>query len=70
LIHALESFVITPFAVGTRLTINPLLIIASLVFWYWMWGIVGALLSVPILVCIKVGLDRIEGSKSWARIFD
>jgi predicted PurR-regulated permease PerM len=70
LIHALESFVITPFAVGTRLTINPLLIIASLVFWYWMWGIVGALLSVPILVCIKVGLDRVEAAKSWARIFD
>ncbi|MGC1951578.1 MAG: AI-2E family transporter [Gammaproteobacteria bacterium] len=69
-IHALESFVITPFALGTRLTINPLLIIASLVFWYWMWGIVGALLSVPILVCIKVGLDRVEAAKSWARIFD
>ena len=33
-------------------------------------GIVGALLSVPILVCIKVGLDRVEAAKSWARIFD
>ena len=69
-ITALEGFIITPFAVGTRLTINPLLIFVSLVFWYWMWGIVGALLTVPILVCLRATLDSVEATRAWVRIFD
>ena len=37
----------------------PVLIIVSLVFWYWMWGIAGALLAVPLLATVKIICDRI-----------
>lgn len=70
LITSIEGYFVTPLAVGTRLTLNPLLIFVSVVFWYWMWGIVGALLTVPILVCIKVTLDRVDTAKPVARILD
>lgn len=56
-IHALEANVITPMLVGRRLTINPLLILLSLSFWGWVWGTVGALLSVPLLIMIRVILE-------------
>jgi hypothetical protein len=43
-----------------RLTLNPVLIILSLIFWFWMWGIAGAFLAVPVLAVLKIVCDRIE----------
>jgi predicted PurR-regulated permease PerM len=59
LLHALESNLVTPVLLGRRFTLNPAVIFASLIFWTWLWGVPGALLSVPILVSIKVVCDRI-----------
>lgn len=52
-LHMVEANAITPFIVGKRLTINPLLILVSLSFWAWVWGTTGALLAVPLLIIIK-----------------
>jgi predicted PurR-regulated permease PerM len=43
-----------------RFTINPVLVIISLVFWYWMWGVPGAILSTPMLAITKIICDRIK----------
>jgi len=51
--HTIEANVITPTIVGRRLTINPLLILISLSFWGWVWGTMGALLAVPLLIIIR-----------------
>ena len=55
--HLVEANVITPFVVGHRLTINPILILISLSFWGWIWGTPGALLAVPLLIIIQTVLD-------------
>ncbi|WP_078119705.1 AI-2E family transporter [Thiosocius teredinicola] len=70
LITTIEGYVVTPFALGNQLTLNPLLIFLSLVLWYWMWGVIGALLTVPILVVTKVILERMESGSHLARILD
>lgn len=57
-LHLLESNLITPVLMGRRFTLNPVVIFVSLIFWTWLWGVPGALLSVPILVSIKVICDR------------
>ena len=49
----LEGQFITPLVVGKRLQINAVVIFVSVAFWAWLWGLVGALLAVPILVIIK-----------------
>ena len=59
LLHLLESNLITPVLLGKRFTLNPVVIFVSLIFWTWLWGIPGALLSVPILVSVKVISDRV-----------
>jgi predicted PurR-regulated permease PerM len=59
LFHLLESNFITPVLLGRRFTLNPVVIFVSLIFWTWLWGLPGALLSVPILVSIKVICDRL-----------
>jgi predicted PurR-regulated permease PerM len=57
--HLLEANLITPVLLGRRFTLNPVVIFVSLIFWMWLWGVPGALLSVPILVSIKVICDRV-----------
>jgi predicted PurR-regulated permease PerM len=59
LLHLLEANLIAPILLGRRFTLNPVVIFVSLIFWTWLWGVPGALLSVPILVSIKVVSDRV-----------
>lgn len=59
LLHLLEANLVTPVLLGRRFTLNPVMIFVSLIFWTWLWGIPGALLSVPILVAVKIVCDRV-----------
>jgi predicted PurR-regulated permease PerM len=60
LIHIAEGEVVTPMLLARRFILNPVLVIVSLLFWYWMWGIAGALLAVPMLATVKIICDRIR----------
>jgi predicted PurR-regulated permease PerM len=57
---ALEGNFITPWVMGRSLTLNPVLILISLTFWGWMWGIAGVILAVPILAALKIFCAHIE----------
>lgn len=43
-----------PLMSGERLNLSPVIILASLVFWAWLWGVVGAFIAVPIAATIKI----------------
>ena len=60
LIHIIEGETITPMLLARRFTINPVLVILAVVFWYWMWGVPGAILSMPMLAITKIICDRIQ----------
>jgi predicted PurR-regulated permease PerM len=60
----LEANFITPVLLGRRFTLNPAIIFVSLIFWIWLWGVSGALLSVPVLVSIKAVSDRVPAMSS------
>ena len=51
--HVIEANAVTPLIVGKKIEVNPLLILVSLSFWAWVWGTVGALLAVPLLIIFK-----------------
>jgi predicted PurR-regulated permease PerM len=57
---AIEGNFITPYVMGRSLTLNPVIILLSLTFWGWMWGIVGIILAVPILAAFKIFCAHIE----------
>ena len=59
-IHTTESNFLTPTVVGRRLTLNPVVIFVSLMFWTWLWGMPGALLAVPLLMTLKILCDHIR----------
>ncbi|HSP25563.1 MAG TPA: AI-2E family transporter [Saliniramus sp.] len=50
---SLEGQIVTPLVVGRRLEINTVAIFIGIAFWGWLWGLVGILLAVPILVIVK-----------------
>jgi len=56
----LEGNLITPWVMGRSLSLNPVMILLSLTFWGWMWGIVGIIVAVPILAAFKIFCDHIE----------
>lgn len=58
-LHAIESNVLTPSILGARFTLNPVAILLSISYFSWIWGVLGALLSVPILLTIAALLDHI-----------
>lgn len=51
---SLEGYLLTPYILGRRLMLNPVIILLGVVFWGWIWGPGGALLAVPMLVVFKV----------------
>jgi len=58
--HLIEGETVTPMLLAKRFTLNPVLVIISLVFWFWMWGIPGAILSVPMLAIAKIICDGVR----------
>jgi predicted PurR-regulated permease PerM len=57
--HLIEGNIITPIFVGRRLTLSPFLVFVSFVFWLWLWGPVGAILSTPILLVISLSVEAV-----------
>ncbi len=58
----------TPFLLAKRFTLNPVLVVLSLVFWFWLWGVPGAILSAPILATTKIGCDRVGPLAAFGHI--
>jgi predicted PurR-regulated permease PerM len=59
-LNVIEAYLLTPMILGRRLTLNPVVVFVGLTFWAWMWGIVGAILAVPIMVVCKILCDHVE----------
>jgi predicted PurR-regulated permease PerM len=57
-LQILEGNFVTPFIVGRRLELNTVAILIFLSLTTWMWGIVGAIIGVPLLVVVKVFADN------------
>jgi len=58
-LHAVESNALTPAVLGARFTMNPVMILLALSYFTWIWGVTGALLSVPILLTVTALFDHL-----------
>jgi predicted PurR-regulated permease PerM len=54
------SQVIVPLVLGRRLLLSPVAIFVAIIVWGWLWGIIGALLAVPLLASFKIVCERVE----------
>jgi predicted PurR-regulated permease PerM len=69
-LHTLEGQIVTPIVLGVRMALSPLVLILALMLFGWLWGIVGLLLAVPLLVCTKIVLSKLDGMEGWARLLE
>ena len=56
--------VVEPKVFGNTLNLSPFIILISLIFWGYVWGIMGMLLSVPILSMIKITLSKFDSTRA------
>lgn len=69
-IHLIEGEILTPMLLARRFTLNPVLVILTLVFWFWMWGVPGAILAVPMLAMLKIVCDRVRSLKALGHFLE
>jgi predicted PurR-regulated permease PerM len=69
-IHILEGEFATPMLLSRRFTINPVALILALIFWYWMWGIPGAILAVPLLAITKIVCDDLRPLRAFGHLLE
>lgn len=58
--NALEGQFITPHLVGRQMSVNPLSVFVSIVFWMWLWGPLGGFIAIPILVWSLALTERFQ----------
>lgn len=58
-LHTIEANAVTPSVLGARFTVNPVMILLSISYFSWIWGVLGALLSVPILLTLTALFEHL-----------
>ena len=66
MIHLIDSNILLPFIVGSKVSINAMVTVIGVVAGEKLWGIPGMFLSVPVIAMIKIVCDRIEVLKPWS----
>ena len=65
-IQAMVGNVVEPRVLGKGLNLSPLVVLLSLLFWGWLWGISGMLLSVPLTAALKIAMDQFKPTRPLA----
>ncbi len=56
----LEGLVITPALLGRRLTLGPTSVLVAVLVGSWLWGVVGAIIAVPVLAALRILCEHVE----------
>ena len=69
-INLVEAQFVTPTVLGQRMRLHPLVLMLWLILWGWLWGVVGVLIAVPLLVCLKLAADRMHLLQHWVKLIE
>jgi predicted PurR-regulated permease PerM len=70
LLNGIEANLVTPFVMGRRLTLSPVVVFVWVLLWSWLWGIPGGLIAVPLLAAFKIALQHVPSLAPLARLMD
>lgn len=63
--HLVDSNILLPGIVGSKVKINPLITVLGVVLGEMIWGVSGMFLSIPVIAVLKIIFDRVESLKPW-----
>jgi len=66
--HLVDSNVILPLVVGSKVRINAFMTILGVVIGEMIWGIPGMFLSIPVIAVLKIVFDQVESLQPWGII--
>jgi predicted PurR-regulated permease PerM len=69
-LNMIEGNIVTPHLLGRRLTLNPVVIFVSVLFWSWAWGPVGAILAVPVLAVVRITADYVAPARKMLPLLE
>jgi len=70
LLDTLKGYILVPLVMGKQFTLNAVMLFVALTFWWWAWGIPGALLAVPLMAIVRIFSERIEGLATLAKLLE
>lgn len=70
IINFIESNLASPWIVGRRLEITPVIVFIAVMVCGWIWGIAGAFIAVPLLVAIRAAARRSRSLRLWCVYLD
>jgi predicted PurR-regulated permease PerM len=56
-LHAIASNLLIPRIIGRRVSVSPVAATVGILFWGWLWGLIGVLLAVPLTAFVKIVAD-------------
>jgi predicted PurR-regulated permease PerM len=68
MIQTLEGQLLTPMILGRSMALDPVIVFLSLLLLGWLWGVVGLLLAVPLLTCLRICAEQVRGWYPLARL--
>jgi predicted PurR-regulated permease PerM len=69
-ISTIQNNAVSPFAYGSGLRVNPLVVLLGVLVGWFLWGVAGAFVAVPLLAAVKVFADRSGRDSRLATILD
>jgi predicted PurR-regulated permease PerM len=64
-LHLFALNVLYPKIIGKKMSLNPLAVTISLLFWGWLWGAMGLILAVPMTGALKIVFDHVDSLRPY-----
>ncbi len=62
----IENYILTPWVIGDEINLNPFITIFGIILFSTLWGVVGAVIALPLIAVLKVIFDHTEGMEAYA----
>ena len=69
-VFSLEGLLLKPAVMGKAARINGVAMFVGLLFWSWIWGLIGLIVAVPIMMALKSVCDRVESLRPIGELLD
>lgn len=61
-----ENYILTPWIIGDEIDLNPFITVFGIILFSVLWGVVGAIIALPILGVLKVLFEHTKGMEAYA----